>query len=293
MGLCGPAFDAIGREHAYRSITGDVLFIGRQTTYFTATDLIRRLGDYGHQVDSSVIEFDQRTVNRRTAGEYVTDRSIFRALGVPANRIKALDVSPYEGAEVIHDLNRPLPWRLRRTADFIVDGSTLDNVFNPAQALLNLDALLRPGGRLLLVNAWNLRDSAYTLCSAAWYFDFFVANGYADCKVYMGVFREVGGNMFWLEASAMGVCRTVPTVPSRGMRPFLVVLAEKSRRPPPRQAVPTQADYRSESDWAAYRERLATIVASPRPHVVCSIDDDRAEPPNGYLWIDRSFIAHR
>jgi hypothetical protein len=46
MGLGGQAVDAIGREHAYRPITGDVLFIGRQTTYFTPQDLAMRLRDH-------------------------------------------------------------------------------------------------------------------------------------------------------------------------------------------------------------------------------------------------------
>jgi hypothetical protein len=46
-------------------------------------------------------------------------------------------VSPYEGAEIIHDLNRPVPDKLKESADFIVDGSTLDNVFDPAMVLRN------------------------------------------------------------------------------------------------------------------------------------------------------------
>jgi hypothetical protein len=39
MGLGGEAIEAIGREHAYRPISGDVVFIGRQTTYFTPSEL--------------------------------------------------------------------------------------------------------------------------------------------------------------------------------------------------------------------------------------------------------------
>ena len=39
--------------------------------------------------------------------------------------------------------------------DFVVDGSTLDNTFNPAQTLRNFAELLRPGGRLLTINAFS------------------------------------------------------------------------------------------------------------------------------------------
>jgi hypothetical protein len=151
MGLGGQAVDAIGREHAYRPITGDVVFIGRQTTYFTPQDLASRLRDHCASVDASAIEVDRTTLNRKRGGALASDRSIFRALG--NDRVKALDVSDYEGAEIIHNLNEPIPDRLHASADFIVDGSTLDNVFDPAMALRNLAAMLRPGGRLLMINA--------------------------------------------------------------------------------------------------------------------------------------------
>jgi hypothetical protein len=102
MGLGGEAIEAIGREHAYRPISGDVVFIGRQTTYFTPSVLVGLLRSYGHAVDADAIEIDRSTRNRqegREGKELVTDRSIFRALGIQA--IRALDVSGYEGAEIV------------------------------------------------------------------------------------------------------------------------------------------------------------------------------------------------
>ena len=134
MGLSGYAVDAIGREHAYRPIKGDVLFVGRQATYFTPSELTEKLRSHGNVVDPSAIEIDRTTVNRIPGyGQIVTDRSIFRALGIDS--VKALDTSPYEGAEIVHNLNEPIPDSLRENADFIVDGSTLDNVFDPAMAV--------------------------------------------------------------------------------------------------------------------------------------------------------------
>jgi len=289
MGLSGPVFDALGREHAHRPIAGDILFLGRQTTYFTPLDFFERMRDYGHTVDTSVIELDRSTHNRNGIGRYITDRSIFRGLGIAADHIKALDVSDYEGAEVVCDLNRPLPEGLYGTADFIVDGSTLDNVFNPAQALLNCHALLRPGGRLLMINAWNQRDSAYTLCSAAWYFDFFVSNGYTDCRVYLCSFEGASGNVYALNPSFMATSTDSPTAPSFGRRPFLVVFAEKSHADAA-TVIPTQSHYRSPSEWRVYGENLACMKMSPRPHLLRSIG--RLRPRHvyvGYRWIDGKF----
>ena len=112
--------------------------------YFTPSGLAAQLRSHGHVVDSSAIEVDRTTIHRLPGhGEIVTDRSIFHALGIDG--VKALDASAYEGAEIVHDLNRPLPDNLKAMADFIVDGSTLDNVFDPAMTLRNYAQLLRPG----------------------------------------------------------------------------------------------------------------------------------------------------
>lgn len=289
MGLSGQAFDAIGREHAYQPIGGDVLFIGRQTTYFTADELAKRMRDYGHAVDLDVVEIDASTRNRNGRGDYITDRSIFRALGLPADRIKALDVSDYEGAEVIHDLNRPLPAHLHGTADFVIDGSTLDNVFLPGQALATIDALLRPGGRALLINAWNQDESAYTLCSPAWWFDFFVANHYADCRVYLCVSAATGANVYHLDPAFMRIEIDSPIVPSFGRRPFLLVFAEKGDRVAP-TILPTQSHYRSAAEWQDYRASVDRIATSARPHLVRSQGDLQPRHAfRGFRMIDRDF----
>jgi hypothetical protein len=300
MGLGGQAIDAIGREHAYRPITGDVLFIGRQTVYFSPQDLARRLRDHCTEVDEGAIEVDRATLNRRRegGGELATDRSIFRALGLPAARIKAIDVSPYEGAEIIHDLNQPIPATLRGCADFVVDGSTLDNVFDPAMVLRNYAQLLRPGGRLLTINAWNTRDSAYTLSSAPWYFDYCVVNGFADCKVYVGIGAGRSTNIYWLDPALIDedVWRLrTPVLASWWRRPFIVMLAEKAAHSTA-TTTPNQAQYRSQAQWEAYRTNLAAIQASPRPHVVCSIGRllprRRSWRSRGFTWIDHAYQAH-
>jgi hypothetical protein len=299
MGLGGQAIDAIGREHAYRPIAGDVLFIGRQTVYFSPRELAGRLRDHCPEVDEGAIEVDRTTVNRNLAGELATDRSIFRALGLAPERIKALDVSAYEGAEIIHDLNRPIPESLRASADFIVDGSTLDNVFDPAMALRNMADMLRPGGRLIAINAWNLRDSAYTACSPSWYLDYFVANGFADCKVYVCLGARAGTNIYWLDPALVGLGKMqvkTPIFATWRSRPFILVFAEKSSTPGA-AVIPTQADYRGDAEWERFRANADAIAASARPHLVRSIGrllpHRRSFRSWGFVWIDGEYRARR
>ena len=108
-----------------------------------------------------------------------------RSVDLPRTRhrpLKALDASSYDDAEIVHDLNRSLPNHLKATADFIVDGSTLDNVFDSAMTLRNYAQLLRPGSRLLAINMFNNRQCAFTICSPDWFLDYFVENGFSDCS---------------------------------------------------------------------------------------------------------------
>src|SRR4029077_11632784 len=193
-------------------------------------------------------------------GEIVTDRSIFRALGIDS--VKALDVSPYEGAEIVHNLCQPIPDSLRECADFIVDGSTLDNVFDPAMALRNLAAMLKPGGRALLINAWSPRDGSYQLCSPAWYFDFFVANGFAECKSCRNRAAGNRAHHYWLDPAFMRTAEArirVPLLACWWRIPVVLVLAEKAGEPSSSLVSPTQAHYRSEREWRSYLDNLAAI----------------------------------
>jgi SAM-dependent methyltransferase len=294
MGLGSNALDAIGREHAYRPITGDVAFVGRQAVYCTPEELIAHLRGHGHAVDGSAIEIDRTTVNR--LGDYagknlVTDRSIFRALGVDS--VKAIDVSPYEGAEIIHDLNQPLPAQLRETVDFLVDGSTLDNVFDPAMALRNFAGLLRPGGRLVAINGYSTRETAYTLCSPGWFLDYFIENGFADCKVYVSAVSRGRINPVWLDPGYIERARDFPLLFHTNARMWTTVFAEKGSKSTSGKA-PTQHHYRSREAWDTYVENLAALRASRRPHLNRSYADlffNRAFP--GFVWVDREFQARR
>jgi hypothetical protein len=294
MGLGGEAIEAIGREHAYRPISGDVVFIGRQTTYFTPSELAAMLRGCGHAVDPAAIEIDRSTANRQRGHEgkeLVTDRSIFRALGV--NSIRALDISGYEGAEIVHDLNTPLPPNLPGCADFVVDGSTLDNVFDPATCLRTMAALLRPGGRLLTINAYTTQQTAYTLCSPPWYFVFFVENGFSDCRVYVIVVRRGRKNAFWLDPGYINRARGGTLAYAARGNVFIVALAEKGPMSTTDRS-PVQQVYRSTAGWVDYAERLRPMLESQRPHLARSSGElFIASPTAGYVWVDRNFNARR
>ena len=78
---------------------------------------------------------------------------LFRYLG--STTISILDASPFEGADIIHDLNLPVPEHLHGAFDAIFDGGTIEHIFDIPAVFRNVRAMLAPGGLFLSINAAN------------------------------------------------------------------------------------------------------------------------------------------
>lgn len=74
---------------------------------------------------------------------------LLRRLG--ASQIESLDVSDHEGSSIVHDLNAPLPDRLRGQFSVVIDGGTLEHIFNYPTALANALAAVQLGGHFLAI----------------------------------------------------------------------------------------------------------------------------------------------
>jgi hypothetical protein len=294
MGLVFPFVDTLIRERTYRPLTGNVILIGRQTVYFTPADILLLLREHGIDVRGTTerdIELDRSTHNwldEYTGADLITDRALFRLLGVP--RVLALDHSDYEGAEIIHDLTKPVPPELRNIADLIVDGGTLDNVFDPAMVIRNFAEMLRPGGRLLTANVYSNHLEPYTMLPPLWFLDYFVVNGFADCKVYILVGTTLY-NAFTIDIEALlDASRQVSAFASPYTMNTLV-LAEKGEGSTSHVS-PAQQHYRSQEDWVRYRQSLQRMKANPRPHIARSKGDIVFFDVNaGHLFMDNRFTA--
>jgi hypothetical protein len=78
---------------------------------------------------------------------------LFEALG--ARDLSFMDTAPYEGADLIHDLNEPVPETLHEKYDLVVDGGTLEHVFNFPVALKSTLEMVRVGGHAIFLTPTN------------------------------------------------------------------------------------------------------------------------------------------
>jgi SAM-dependent methyltransferase len=114
----------LGRQELHAS-RPDLLSILRRNNYYPSSQHQRKL-------------LDPTTV-------YAED--FFTLLG--AKEIVAIDASDYEGAQVIHDMNDPIPDYLESSFDLFLDGGTLEHVFDFPTASRNCMRTVRPGGRFI------------------------------------------------------------------------------------------------------------------------------------------------
>jgi SAM-dependent methyltransferase len=111
---------------------GDLLTLGHQSVHLdpeTYRSLLASLG--------------------ATCQDYVFADDFFRALG--AKSLNIMDVSDYEGANILHDLNQPISADLREKFDCVFDGGALEHVFNFPQALRNCMEMVKVGGHFTAI----------------------------------------------------------------------------------------------------------------------------------------------
>jgi len=85
-------------------------------------------------------------------GEYA-DEYLRDFLG--AASVATLDRSSYEGAYTIHDLNVPVGDELQGRFDAVIDGGSLEHIFNFPVAIANLLRMVKVGGSIFLTTVAN------------------------------------------------------------------------------------------------------------------------------------------
>jgi SAM-dependent methyltransferase len=120
--------------------------LGRQGLHGNRQELISVLRESGYELSKDRV---RRLLDPTI--EYSDD--FLRLLG--AKEIVAIDVSDYEGAHVVHDMNRPIPDSLISSFDLVLDGGTLEHIFDFPTALRNATQMVRPNGRIIAITMAN------------------------------------------------------------------------------------------------------------------------------------------
>ncbi|MEM9821940.1 MAG: class I SAM-dependent methyltransferase, partial [Bacteroidota bacterium] len=120
------------------------LTIGRQGLYMRRTAMAKNLKHFGmSQVDVDAL-FEE-------SGGFA--ESFFKLLG--AKQVDSMDASPYEKASMLHDMNLPIKAALQQQFDVVLDGGSLEHVFNFPGALKNCMEMVKEGGHFISISPSN------------------------------------------------------------------------------------------------------------------------------------------
>lgn len=85
-------------------------------------------------------------------GEFA-DRFFSECLGV--SELNTLDYSAYEGANLLYDLNQPIPDELKNRFDVVLEAGSIEHVFNFPVAIANLMKMTKVGGTIFTSTVSN------------------------------------------------------------------------------------------------------------------------------------------
>jgi SAM-dependent methyltransferase len=148
----------------------------------------------------SILKRSGYLISANTAGALLDPARLyceefFAILG--AKEILAVDLSAFEGAQIIHDMNLPIPSALDSSFDVVYDGGTLEHIFNLPTALRNAAQMVRPDGTFIsLTQPNNFCGHGFYQFSPELYYRFLCTrNGYAmqSCILW----EDIPGTRFY------------------------------------------------------------------------------------------------
>ena len=156
-----------------------------------------------------------------------------------AEEITAMDFSDYEGASILHDLNKPVGDELKGKYTFVLDGGTTEHIFNFPVALANAMEMVEIGGHLVIITGGNnfLGHGFYQFSPELFYRALSRENGF---RVERMIAAEVGGRWFEV-ADPVNIKSRVELVNDKPV--YLMVLARKLASLPLFTRAPQQSDY--------------------------------------------------
>ena len=96
---------------------------------------------------SSELGISRNVLSSKYADEFLS--------AVGAKGFQVLDMSSYEGAQVIQDLNIPIPDNLHNKFSVVMDIGTSEHVYDVAQSLANIRNLCILGGQIMVLSPAN------------------------------------------------------------------------------------------------------------------------------------------
>lgn len=184
MGILVKHLHIIAMQQPFYPISGDVLILGQQMIYATENEVRKIFASHGIDLNILPQEFDSKSKIQGSDKQHINVKALFKMLG--ANNVFVLDISDFEGADIILDLNVLAPIELHNRFDVIFDSGTLEHVFDVPTALTSIVRMLKPRGIVALgCVSSNAIDHGFYSFSPTLFYDYFSAQDFTNLSTFV------------------------------------------------------------------------------------------------------------
>ncbi len=246
MGLDSNGTKFLLYAHSRQGVSFEnMAMIGRQTLNLTAEQLQNNLQKF------SIKESNADDILKAADGY---SEPFIKVLD--ADEITSFDASDYENATEVHDFNQPIPERFKNKFSAVLDGGTLEHIFNFPTAIKNCMQMVKVGGHFLAITPTNnfLGHGFYQFSPELFFRIFNEQNGF---KMRQTILFEDYPNSDWYEVTDPDAIKhrvlLTNSTPS-----YLLIIAEKIADVPIFEHTPQQSDYFAM--WQSSKENNSSVM---------------------------------
>jgi hypothetical protein len=208
---------------------GSVVTIGRQRLSASKRGLQRNLDEFGFKASAT----DIKQANKGYC------EAFFKLLG--ADVVDSMDVSDYEMATILHDMNMPIPDVLKSKYKTVVDSGSLEHVFNFPVAIRNCMEMIQVGGQYIGITPANnfFGHGFYQFSPELFYRIFSESNGFSIKKMFF--FIDDKNTSFYEVKDPLEVRERV--ILNNAYPSYLFIWAQKETSKEIFKITPQQSDY--------------------------------------------------
>jgi hypothetical protein len=179
-----------------------------------------------------------------------------------AETIDSLDYSNYEGANILHDMNYPVPTELKEKYSLVLESGSLEHIFNFPVSMANCMEMTEKDGHLLIITPVNniMGHGFYQFSPEVFYRVLNESNGF---EIRQMLIFEYSPDLKWYSVKdPKNVKQRVELMNSSAT--YLCILAKRKAVVPINTTFPQQSDY--EDAWAG-RENYYSQIAGDRDSI--------------------------
>ncbi len=221
-----------------------VITIGRQKLLLKKTVLKKILQEFN-------VPFSDNTLDSIINANEGYAESLLKLFG--ATITDSLDFSDYEGASFIHDLNNILPSNLEKKYSLVIDGGSLEHIFNFPTAIKNCMSMIKVGGHFIGITPVNnlMGHGFYQFTPELFYRIFSPGNGFQVEK--MLIFEIKRNPVFYEVADPESIAQRVMLINNNYT--YLFVISKRISDLPIFLSNPQQSDYVTMWKGSKYNKR--------------------------------------